>query len=228
MLNVKIGDLANKYETSGRGVSFISDGMGGDDPGGISYGAYQLETKKGTMEEYLKSSYSGKYGLLLSQYNINTIAFKNEWGKLAQEEPEDFNYSQFLFICNKPGGYLEAYNWAKEQGWRADNFAMQSAIYSTVNQSGGWKNGIFQVADIKSGDTTVVQLYKLYNARARYFKKLNINVTVKASIIKNRTVDELQDALKLLSEFPDQSPSINPGQSVNNWLKTFQSLFKRT
>lgn len=199
-LDVRIGDLAAKYETSGKGVGFISTGMGGKDPGGISYGNYQLETKKGTMQAYLKSKESGTYGAALRQFTVNSTNFKNKWKQLAKDDPEGFNYSQFLYLANKPNGYNDAIKYAEKLGWNTDNFAMQSAIYSTVNQSGGWKTGIFSKAGIKKSDSLLVQLNKLYDARADYFRRIRLDPVVKRNIIKNRTVDERKDAIRLIGK----------------------------
>lgn len=197
-LDVRIGDLAAKYETSGKGVGYISTGMGGKDPGGISYGNYQLETKLGTMQAYLKSKEGGKYAKELNKFTVNSTNFKNKWKQLAKDDPVGFNYSQFLYLANKPNGYNDAIKYAKQLGWAVDNFAMQSAIYSTVNQSGGWKTGIFNKAGIKKTDNVKDQLNKLYDARAAYFKRIKLDATVKRNIIKNRTVDERRDAIRLV------------------------------
>lgn len=197
-LDIRVGDLTKKYETSDRGVGYISTGMGGKDPGGISYGSYQLETKKGTMQAYLKSKEAGDYGKQLSNFIINSSQFKAKWKELAAKDPEWFNYSQFLYLANKPNGYVEAYNWAKENGWQVNSTAMQAAIYSTVNQSGGWKHGIFEKAGIGYFDPIATQLNKLYDARAKYFERLDgMDSTVRKNIIRNRTVLERKDALDM-------------------------------
>lgn len=199
MAKYDIGNLAGKYETpGGKGgdPGFISSGMGGRDPGGVSYGAYQLETNKGTMQGYLKSG--DPYAKQLSGLKVNSPEFKSKWKDMASKDPEGFQQSQFDYISNKPGGYNAALAHAEKLGWDTKNPAIQSAIFSTSNQSGGWKNGIFDKAGIKPGDSPATQVNKLYDARANYFSKLNLDPTVKRNIIQNRTVDERQDALKMI------------------------------
>ncbi len=194
----KAGELTKKYETSNKGPGYISNGSKWGDPGGDSYGSYQLETKKGTLQAYLKTV-KGKFTEELKRLNINTIAFKTKWKELAKEDPIGFEQSQFNYLAYKPGGHYDGMAYAKKLGWNVNNLAMQSAIFSTVNQSGGWKKGIFDKTGIKPTDNLEVQINKLYDARATYFKSLNLTPTVKSSIVKNRTIDERKDCLKLIS-----------------------------
>lgn len=199
MTNYSVGNLAEKYETSNRGPGYISNGSQWGDPGGDSYGSYQLETKLGTMQAYLHGD--DKFINSLKQFTINSEAFKAKWKALAEEDPQGFEQSQFDYLAKKPGGYNDAIAYAQKLGWSTDSFAMQSAIFSTVNQSGGWKNGIFNKVDISQLEPVQTQINKLYDARAKYFKNLNIDATVKKNIIKDRTVDERQDALTLAKKF---------------------------
>ena len=49
-----LGDVSAKYESGNGGAKTISSGTG--DPGGVSYGSYQLASKTGTLEAFLKAS----------------------------------------------------------------------------------------------------------------------------------------------------------------------------
>jgi len=198
MVNCNAGDLAMKYETGGQdhGVGYISNGSKWGDPGGDSYGCYQLETKQGTMQEYLHGN--DRFTNALKVLKVNSSEFKTKWKELALEDPIGFKESQFMFIANKSNGYNKAIEFANMLGWNTNNFAMQSAIFSTCNQSGGWK-AIFVNAAIYPNDDIVTQINKLYDARADYFRDLRISPTIKRNIIKNRTVDERKDCLKLIN-----------------------------
>jgi len=136
----KVGLLTAKYETSGKGPGYISNGSSWGDPGGDSYGSYQLETKKGTMQAYLKTV--DRFTNALRPLKVNSPEFKAMWRKLAADDPEGFEQSQFDYLANKPNGYVDGYNWAKANGWAVGNLAMQSAIYSAVNQSGGGETSL--------------------------------------------------------------------------------------
>lgn len=196
-LTYNIANLAEKYETGKKDPGFISNGSKWGDPGGDSYGSYQIETKKGTMQAYLKTK--DGFTSELIKYKMNSPEFKDCWKRLAKEDPEGFQQSQFEFLCRKPGGYNDAIAYAKKLGWAADNFALRSAIFSTSNQSGGWKNGIFNKAGIKPTDNIKTQIHKLYDARAAYFISLSsLPEKVKANIVRARTEDERRDCLALL------------------------------
>jgi len=194
--NPAVGDLAIKYEVGNRGVGYISNGSSWGDPGGDSYGPYQLETKKGTMQAYLKRN--DKFTEALSKYQINSEDFKASWRALAQQDPNGFKKSQFDFLAEKKEGYYDAIDCARKLGWDVDNFALCSAIFSTSNQSGGWRRGIFMPSGINKNDDIKTQINKLYDARAAYFKKIKLPQNVRSSIIKSRTIDERKDCLKLI------------------------------
>lgn len=198
----KAGELTIKYECNNRGPGFISSGSNWGDPGGDSYGCYQIETRKGTMADYL-NTVDDKFTKALHAYAINSTGFKNLWRKMAKEDPVGFKQSQFDFLANKPNGHYDGIKHAKSLGWNTNNLAMQSAIFSTVNQSGGWKNGIFNKAGIKSDDNLETQINKLYDARAAYFRRIKIADSIRNSIIRNRTVLERKDALELIGEGND-------------------------
>lgn len=196
-VNPTIGKLTAKYETGNKGPGFISDGESWGDPGGTSYGSYQLESKLGTLQSYLKTD--DKFTKLLRPLRINGSEFKAMWRKLAIDDPTGFEASQFNYLANKPNGYVDSYKWAKANGWAVDNLAMQSAMYSTVNQSGGWKQGIFARSGIIPTDSILTQLNKLYDARAAYFQGLkSLSPMIKKNIIKQRCIEERKDAIKLI------------------------------
>ena len=205
----KVGLLTAKYETSGKGPGYISNGSSWGDPGGDSYGSYQLETKKGTMQAYLKTD--DKFTKALRSLKVNSPEFKAMWRQLAKDDPEGFEQSQFEYLANKPNGYVDGYNWAKANGWAVNDLSMQSAIYSAVNQSGGWRN-FFRASGIKPDDPIATQLNKLYDARAAYFKGLSsLSTAIKQSIMQNRCgvkldmkpfpgPNERKDVMKLIGQ----------------------------
>lgn len=196
-LSYKIGELSEKYEVSNRGPGYISSGASWGDPGGDSYGSYQLETKKGTMQEYLQGN--DRFINTLKKFKINSLEFRAKWRQLAAEDEDGFEQSQFNYLANKRRGAVEALRYADQLGWDANNFALQSAVFSTVNQSGGWRKGIFDKAGIKATDDIKTQINKLYDARAAYFKSLtSLTPEIKRNIIQQRTVLERKDCLKLV------------------------------
>lgn len=184
MPDYKIGELAKFYETGGKGPGYISNGATWGDPGGDSYGSYQLESKQGTIQAYIATK--DPYTLQLKNLTVNTREFKEKWRDMADKDPEGFQQSQFDFLYNKREGGAAAYQYAKQLGWDADNFALHSAIFSTSNQSGRWRKGIFALAGIKMGDSIETQINKLYDARAAYFKRIKLPLDIKESIMRHR------------------------------------------
>lgn len=93
----RLGTTSMQYETGGRGAGTVSTGVG--DPGGVSYGTYQLSSRQpdgrpGTIYEYLgQSRYADRFeGLAPS-----TPEFGRAWRELAASEP-DFAHDQHEFI----------------------------------------------------------------------------------------------------------------------------------
>lgn len=201
--NYEIGELAEKYETSGRGPGFISNGDSWD-PGGDSYGSYQLASKVGTLQGYLHTSLP--YVKELNQYTIKSVAFNAKWKAIAIQDPVGFKQSQFDYVstisyepCRKYADTIHI----------ADTFAINNALFSTSNQSGGWKK-ILDRANIIATDSEEVQINKLYDARAAYFRGLSsLSAKVKAAIIKQRTVLERADCLALIKPvLAEASPTL--------------------
>lgn len=88
----QLGQTSERYESSGRGAGVISSGKG--DHGGVSYGAYQLSTKEGTLKEYLDQS---RYKAEFKGLEPRTPAFDAKWKSLAKTDP-GFAKDQHDFI----------------------------------------------------------------------------------------------------------------------------------
>ncbi|WP_079248308.1 peptidoglycan-binding domain-containing protein [Lysobacter firmicutimachus] len=87
-----IGQTSSGYESSGKGAGTISTGVG--DAGGVSYGEYQLSSKKGTVQEYLEQS---RYGDQFKGLTPATPEFNAKWKQLAASDP-GFGKDQHDFI----------------------------------------------------------------------------------------------------------------------------------
>lgn len=90
----KLGALSERYESGGRGPGTVSSGAG--DPGGVSYGLYQLASKTGTAAAFLKaegSPWSAELG-----GSPGSAAFSAAWKAIAAREPDRFGAAQHAFI----------------------------------------------------------------------------------------------------------------------------------
>jgi len=94
-LPYKLGSLSEIYESGGRGPGTVSSGL--RDPGGVSYGTYQLASKTGAVADFLRGE-----GVRWSREFLGrapgTAAFSAAWRKLAAREAETFADAQHAFI----------------------------------------------------------------------------------------------------------------------------------
>ncbi|WP_052207781.1 LysM peptidoglycan-binding domain-containing protein [Croceibacterium mercuriale] len=90
----RLGSLSERYETSGRGPGTVSSGV--NDPGGVSYGVYQLSTNAGTLQSFLRIEGRGWAGALSG--TPGSAGFSAEWRAIAAREPQAFREAQHAFI----------------------------------------------------------------------------------------------------------------------------------
>ena len=95
-----LGDLSAAYESNGN-PGCISSGWG--DPGGKSYGMYQLSSNAGSLQEYVQWLQNNDwwFGANLAQYPLTSAEFDAAWQWLADPangNREDFARSQHEYI----------------------------------------------------------------------------------------------------------------------------------
>lgn len=88
----RLGQTSARFESGGAGADVISTGRG--DHGGVSYGAYQLSSRQGTVQEYLANS---RYGVQFKGLEPATPAFDARWRQIARTDP-GFSHDQHEFI----------------------------------------------------------------------------------------------------------------------------------
>jgi hypothetical protein len=87
-----LGKLSEKYESGGRGPGTVSSGKG--DPGGVSYGTYQLASKVGRADEFVKRYYPDEFKGLKG----GSDEFTKKWKELAKRSPEGLRANEHAFI----------------------------------------------------------------------------------------------------------------------------------
>lgn len=94
-IGYELGILSAKYETGGRGPGVVSSGAG--DPGGVSYGSYQMATKTGTVKRFVTQS---DFPWLSDFQNLTpgTPDFSSCWKRIAANQNDDFQKCQHEFI----------------------------------------------------------------------------------------------------------------------------------
>lgn len=89
------GGLSERYETGGRGPGTVSTGQG--DPGGVSYGSYQLATNRGRPQEFLANE-GARWALEFAGAAPGSAGFSSTWRAIAAREPDAFGDAQHAFI----------------------------------------------------------------------------------------------------------------------------------
>ena len=207
-VNPNIGALSSQYETSGRGPGTVSSGAG--DPGGVSYGSYQLAGNMNRPQEFLAEEgarWAGEFG----GATPGSQAFSNTWREIAAREPEAFQAAQHDYIQRT---HYEV------QATRVENagldvstrsHALQDVVWSTSVQHGPnsavvtramaavERQGIEQT----SPDYDRALINAVYDERGRrdangelaYFSSARADVQAGVS---QRFVNERRDALNML------------------------------
>ena len=90
----KLGTLSEKYESGGRGPATVSTGEG--DPGGVSYGTYQLASKIGRADQFVTKHYPDEFKGLKG----GTDEFTKKWKELAKADPDGLRKNEHQFIMD--------------------------------------------------------------------------------------------------------------------------------
>ena len=131
-----LGDLSASYESNGD-PGCISTGW--NDPGGKSYGSYQLASNMGSVQEYIDWLCANEYwfGPELNKYYVGSAQFDAAWKWLAEGgNREDFARSQHDYI--KYAYYDRAVRYLANVGFHIENHAevMKDVVWSRAVQYG--------------------------------------------------------------------------------------------
>lgn len=90
-----LGALSRRHEVGDRGPGTVSGGKG--DPGGVSYGSYQLASKLGNARRFLETEgrrWLGRFG----DHAEGSEAFSAVWRAVAAQEPAAFQAAQHAHV----------------------------------------------------------------------------------------------------------------------------------
>ncbi len=185
----QLGDVSAKYESGGSGPGTISSGRG--DPGGASYGTYQLASKTGTLDKFLdQSGYADEFEGLRK----GTTSFNNRWKTLAQQPA--FEQAQQSFI--KKTHFDPVRKHATEKGI-PETEAINESLWSMGVQHGGAKK-IVNRANISPGADERSIVNSLFDAREDYVRGIKLPEKTRKSLL-NRYTNEREDILDLIGKF---------------------------
>jgi RHS repeat-associated protein len=196
-----LGKLSESYES--RGVGDVSTGNG--DAGGVSYGSWQLASKKHRPSEFLAAE-GQKYAAEFGGAKEGSGEFTSTWKKIAKREPEEFKNAQHGYIKRTHYDVVVA---SIKRGLGLDinnrSSVLQDVIWSTAVQHGPG-NKIVQNAlagqDLtKLSDADIISL--IYDERGRVGENGNLvyfsNNSAKVQAgVKGRFKSEKKAALKKL------------------------------
>lgn len=201
-----LGVLSAKYESNGD-PGAIGNTPG--DPGGKSYGAWQLASKVGSVDSFiiwLKNANYNYYQQLLNAKNADGGTFGDNfdstWKNLATTDRDTFLQLQHDYIKS---AYYDSAVKSIRSKYNVDitsrSFALQNVLWSTAVQHGvGGAANIFGAVNSKvnlnSDDETVINA--VYDERSNVDKYFSASSDAVKAAVKNRFVYERADALKML------------------------------
>jgi len=207
----RIGGLSERYESGGRGPGTVSSGAG--DPGGVSYGTYQLAGNMNRPQEFLANEGS-RWAAEFGGARPGTAAFTAAWRDIAAREPEAFEAAQHDYI-QRTHYQVQADQVQTQTGVdvTSRSAALRDVVWSTSVQHGPETQVIARAianvraqgvapADGQTYDRALINA--IYDERGRrdasgglaYFT--SASASVQASVA-NRFAEERRDALAMLN-----------------------------
>lgn len=209
----QLGQTSKQFETGGRGAGTISTGKG--DRGGVSYGSYQMSSKLGVVQDFIKNS---AYAKNFSGQSVNSTDFKNTWKDLAKNDP-NFEKAQHDYI--KKTHYDVLMRKLNKSGLDLSKrgAAVQDAIWSTSVQFGG--NTSLINSALKGKNVNSLSDSDIISAIQDY-KKANTETLFKSSPsnwdgLRNRAGSEKASLLSLAAQ---QAQNTMPKANMPNTTST--------
>ena len=184
-----LGEISRQFEVGPQGgVATISSGK--DDPGGKSYGQYQLASKIGTLKKYINSS--SEFGGEFKGMELGSKEFDKKWREIATdpERAEQFAADQENFIVESH--YKPALNKLAKAGIDVESMSLpvQQLLFSTSVQYGSVVS-IFKRAH-KEGMSERELINRVQDIKLTRFKS--------GSKLKKRIQQERKKLLEALAE----------------------------
>lgn len=204
----ELGCLSAKYETGGRGPGVVSSGVG--DPGGVSYGSYQMATKTGTAKSFVTQP-DFPWAQDFRYLTPGTPDFSACWKRIAASQTDAFQKAQHEYIKKTHYDKLCAKILSEDYvDINTRSSALQNVVWSTAVQHGGGTPIVHRACaslSCKPADSQYDEqlIRAIYAERGRrkpdgnlaYFGKSSPSVQTG---VANRFKSECQDALAMLAK----------------------------
>jgi hypothetical protein len=207
-----LGSLSRKYEVGDRGPGTVSTGVG--DPGGVSYGSYQMTSRGGGTVLRFVSDGAFPWRDRFAGLTPGSEEFSARWRALAVEAPEAFFEAQHAFIeTTHFAPLVRRVRLASSLDVTRRSHALQDAVWSTAVQHGpnslvmqralaalGWLD-VLPPDDLNADRRLVRAIYaergrKRADGRLAYFPRVTSS-SVQQSLTE-RFAHEERDALVML------------------------------
>lgn len=195
-----LGALSRRYESNGN-PGAVSSGAG--DPGGVSYGAYQLTT--GNVKRFLESENGEKWKNEFDGLQAGSIEFGNKWKEIASRDPNSFLQAQHNYIKRTHFDPVSAHLDTIGLDVNQRSAAIRDVTWSVSVQHGPGTRLIDNALAGKDISKLTDQeiIIAIYDERSRKNSDGNLVYFVNSSKnvqtgVENRFKNELQDALRML------------------------------
>lgn len=131
----RLGTLSEKFESGGRGAGAVSSGQG--DPGGVSYGIWQLSSTAGTASAFIAAE-GARWRDDFDDARAGSAAFSAAWRTVAARDADAFADAQHAFILRTH--YLPAVAAVRRASGLdldARHPAVRDCVWSVAVQHGG-------------------------------------------------------------------------------------------
>ncbi|WP_221792509.1 LysM peptidoglycan-binding domain-containing protein [Aquisediminimonas sediminicola] len=191
-----LGMLSARFESQGN-VGTISSGKG--DPGGISYGIYQLATKTGSAAAAVASPEFRPWARDFANLQPGTVAFGNQWKAVAARDPSAFRQAQDTYIQRTH--YMPVVNHvARSTGYSLDHAseAVRNVAFSvSVQHVGAVKilteavQRTDQLLPRTDPHFEALLIDKIYDRRTEYVAALRNNAIAKGKKCEAQTFSDV-------------------------------------
>ena len=213
---MKRGYISAYFESGNTNRSVQTISYNPSDPGGKSYGKYQLSSRAGTLRKYIAWS---KFNDKFKDTFLASTDFDKVWVELSNDPEFEQEQQEYIELTH----YKPVKQYAKLLGFDTDNEAIQEALFSIGVQHGGYKKILINTANFRTSSKpdVIEDLENLYKARSQYVSNLGLSPAMKKALY-NRYEKELKMIISLAS--PDASQYEKRDSELHNYTDDDQLL----